>query len=348
MVQPNEVDLNDYLYNYAVDPNNPGSVSASVNKIDKNIKPKYDDEFIVGVDHEVVAGFAIGLAFTYRDANDWRAQYKIGQACDGNVVDLSSCPIIPASAYTRTADKTVTAGGQTYTGFGYSPPADLVDAAGGGVLATNRPNYKTHYKGLEVTLNKRLANRWMSRVAFTWADWTRTYPGAPVVDGHAVPQYGNPTWARGESFLDGDQTAYIAGGSGKANFYTSFKWQVYGNALYQGPWGVDLSGSLWGRQGGLSPYWMRISGGRDGTLSVLADPTVDTHRFANLWDWDLRLSKTFKFGKQPYLTLAAEWFNVANSGTPTVKIVQVDSSSFGRIDEVMSPSIFRIGATFGF
>jgi hypothetical protein len=31
-----------------------------------------------------------------------------------------------------------------------------------------------------------------------------------------------------------------------------------------------------------------------------------------------------------------------------VKIVQVDSSSFGRIDEVMSPSIFRIGATFGF
>jgi hypothetical protein len=354
MVQPNEVDLSDYQYNYAIDPTNPAAVTASVNKIDKNIKPKYDDEFIVGVDHEVVAGFAVGVAFTYRDAGNWRAAATpyyphIAGDCGTNpTVDLSSCPIIPSSAYIKSDPKTVTVDGKTYTGFAYSPPDDLVEAGNSGLLATNRPNYKTHYKGLEITLNKRLANRWMSRVAFTYADWSRSYPGAPVVDGHAVPEFGSPTWLRGESFLDGDQTAYIAGGSGKANFYTSFKWQVYANALYQGPWGLDLSGSIWGRQGGLSPYWMRIAAGADGTLSVLADPTVDAHRFASLWDWDLRLSKTFKFGKQPYLTLAAEWFNVANSGTPTVKIVQTDSSSFGRIDEVMSPSIFRIGATFGF
>jgi Tfp pilus assembly protein PilX len=348
-VQPAEVDLNNLLYYYAVDPNNPGNVASSVNKIDKNIKPKHDDEFIVGVDHELVPGFALGVAFTYRVASDWRQNYRLAADCGpANLVDTSSCPLIPASAYTKNTPKSVNVDGQTYTAYTYSPPADLVDAGNGGLMATNRPNYKTHYKGLEVTLNKRLANKWMARVAVTYSDWTRLYPGAPVVDGRAIPQYGNPTPVQGESFVEGDQVGIIGGGSGKANFYTSFKWQVYANALYQFPWGIDLSGAMWGRQGGLAPRYMRISAGRDGTQNTLATDTIDAVRYDHVWDVDLRLSKTFKFGKQPYLTLAADWFNIANAGTPLVRNRIVDASSFNRIDEVLSPSIFRVSAQFGF
>jgi hypothetical protein len=348
-VQPNEVDLNNLLYYYAIDPAHPANVEASTNKIDKNIKPKHDDEFIVGLDHELVPGFAVGLAFTYRIANDWRANYRLAASCGtADLVDTSSCPLIPGSAYTQNDPKTVTAGGQTYTAYTYSPPADLVAAGNSGFMATNNPTYKTHYKGLEVTLNKRLANKWMARVAITYADWTRLYPGAPVVDGHAIPQYGNPTPVQNESFVEGDQVGIIGGGSGKANFYTSFKWQVYANALYQFPWGVDLSGALWGRQGGLAPRYMRVRAGSDGTLNALAMDTISGVRYDHVWDFDLRLSKTFKFGKQPYLTLAADWFNVSNAGTPLVRIRQVDSSSFNRIDEVLSPSIFRVSAQFGF
>jgi hypothetical protein len=348
LVQPGEVDLGNFLYSYAVDPANPAAVESSVNKIDKNIKPKYDDEFIVGIDHEVGGAFAVGAALTYRTAGDWRRSYRLASVCSGDLVDISSCPIIPASTYTKNAPKTVTVGGQTYTGFTYSPPAALVDAGAGGFVASNRPNYKTHYKGLELTVNKRLANKWMARVAFTYADWTRSYPGAQVVDGHAIPTYGNPTSQQDESYVDGDQVGFIGGGSGKANFYTSFKWQVYANALYQLPGGLDLSGALWGRQGGLAPRYLRIGAGRDGTLNTLGISTIDSVRYNNVWDFDVRLAKTFKFGKQPYLTLAGEWFNVANSGAVLVRIRQADSSSFNRIDEVLSPSIFRVSATFGF
>ena len=51
---------------------NPGSVSAdTVNKIDRDRKPRSDDEFIVGLDRELGASFAAGVAFTYRKGNNW-------------------------------------------------------------------------------------------------------------------------------------------------------------------------------------------------------------------------------------------------------------------------------------
>ena len=50
--------------------------------------------------------------------------------------------------------------------------------------------------------------------------------------------------------MDGDQVALVSGGSGKgALYYTGQKWQFYANALYQLPWGIDLSGTAWGRAG---------------------------------------------------------------------------------------------------
>ena len=141
----------------------------------------------------------------------------------------------------------------------------------------------------------------------------------------------------------------LSGGSGKgALYYTGQKWQIYANALYQLPWGVDLSGTAWGRQGGLKPVFLNIAAGQDGTLAVSGVPTVESERYGDVWDFDLRLAKTFRFGKQPYLTLAAEWFNVANSGQVLIRIRQANAAAYNRVDEVLNPSIFRLGATFGF
>ena len=141
----------------------------------------------------------------------------------------------------------------------------------------------------------------------------------------------------------------LSAGSGKgALYYTGQKWQFYGNALYQLPWGIDLSGSVWGRQGGLKPVFLNIAAGGDGTLAVAANANVDDERYGNVWDIDLRLAKTFRFGKQAHMTFAGEWFNVANSGQVLIRIRQANSAAYNRIDEVLNPSIFRLGATFGF
>jgi hypothetical protein len=340
-VQPDEVDFSNFRYSSGVNLADPGSVSAdTVNKIDRDRKPRKDDEFIVGLDRELGASFAAGVAFTYRKANNWSsATYRFKGACsDPTNPTKATCPLMVASDYTQNAP--VTANG--YTGFTYSPITALASAGRFGNLLTNRDGYSTTYKGLELTLNKRLTNKWMARAAFTYADWTQN------VD-LAVGDNGNPTRRQNDGLVDGDQVSLLSGGSGKGQlYYTGQKWQFYGNALYQLPWGVDISGSIWGRQGGLKPVFINISAGNDGTLQVAGTPTVETERYDNVWDVDFRLAKTFRFGKQAYMTLAGEWFNVANAGTVLIRIRQANSSAYNRIDEVLNPSIFRLGATFGF
>ena len=340
-VQPGEVNFNDFRASSNVNLANPGSVSAdTVNKLDRDRKPRSDNEFIVGLDRELGASFAAGLAFTYRKSDNWTtAQYRFSGACSDPLNPTKgTCPLMQASDYTQNAPVTA----QGYTAFTYSPIAALVTAGRSGRLTTNRDGFSTTYKGLEATLNKRLSNKWMARVAFTYGDWTKNQD-------LLVGENGNPTRIEEDNLVDGDQVALRSGGSGKgALYYTGQKWQFYANALYQLPWGIDLSGTAWGRQGGLKPVFMNIAAGGDGTLRVAATPTVESERYGDVWDFDLRLAKTFRFGKQAYFTLAGEWFNVANSGQTLIRIRQANTASYNRIDEVLNPSIFRLGATFGF
>jgi hypothetical protein len=340
-VQPNELNLNTVLYSSAVNLANPGSVSAdTVNKIDRDRKPRSDDEFIVGLDRELGASFAVGAAFTYRKASNWAdATYRFKGACsDPANPTKASCPLMTAADYTPNAP--VSQNG--YTGNTFSPIPALVTAGRSGNLLTNRDGYSTAYKGFEMTLNKRLSNKWMARVALTLADWTQN------VD-LAVGENGNPTRRQNDNLTDGDQVALLSGGSGKGQlYYTGQKWQIYGNALYQLPWGLDLSGALWGRQGGLKPVFLNIAAGGDGTLAVAANPTVETERYGDVWNADLRLAKNVKVGSRGFVTLSAEWFNVLNSGQTLIRIRQANSTAYNRIDEVLNPSIFRFGASIGF
>ncbi len=85
---------------------------------------------------------------------------------------------------------------------------------------------------------------------------------------------------------------------------------------------------------------------------------MDTNRYDNLWDLDLRLAKTIKMGGAG-LTISAEWFNVFNNDLVLSRYRYANSSAFtatnegaepglGRIEEIISPSIFRFGARFTF
>jgi len=346
-VQPNEVNLNNFLYSYGVNLANPGSATPS-DRIDQDYKPQITNEFVAGIDHELAANFAVGVAYTYRKGTDYAARLWLAGACDLDTATLGSCPVIGTSSYTARAP--VSANG--FTSFTYQPDAALVAAGDGGRIRTNRAGYSTKFNGLELTMTKRLSNHWMSRVAFSWNDWTESWDGTPTT------YYGNPGPTETDPLVQGGQVALYSSNSGKVSFYSSVKWQLYANALWQGPWGLDLSGALFARQGGPYPIDIRTSAGGDGTLNALAVPKVDTNRYDNLWDLDLRLAKTIKMGGAG-LTLSAEWFNVFNNDLVLGRYRYANSSAFidtaagaepglGRIEEIISPSIFRFGARFTF
>jgi hypothetical protein len=349
-VQPGEVNLNDFLYSFNLDPANPGAVESTPNKIDRDLSPKRDHEVVIGLDREIGSNLAIGFAYTWRKANNWTYTPRIGAPCSGEPT-AGSCRIIQPGEYVANAPST----SNGFTAFTYSPPAALVSAGGSGRLLTNAEGYSTTYNGIEFTLTKRLSNKWMSRVAFSWNNWTDSWDGTPYslnADG------GNPTRTENDPLEEGGPVTALSGGSGKASFYSVVPWQLYANALYQAPWGLDVSGALFARKGGVYPVSLRLSGGSDGTNSALATASIDEKTYADLWNFDLRLAKTFKMGSAG-LTLSAEWFNVFNSSTVLSRARYANTAAFtstiagaesglGRIEEVISPSIFRFGARFTF
>ena len=322
-------------YSNGVDPNNPGS-STPINKIDPNYKANQDNEIIVGIDHELATNFAIGAAYTWRKSTNtptWNPR-------DG----------MTRADYKANAPVTVTTPQGTFTGFTYSPnPAKVT----GGVYLTNRPDYHTSYNGLELSLTKRLANKWMMRASFALIDWTEHFDGPNAVQ--------NPTRTQNTAggtqagpYVEGGQVIVKSYGSKTDTFFNS-KWQFSASALYQLPAGFDIAASVLGRQGYPFVAVLRLPAGADGNLRVVATPTVDTNRFDNLWDVDIRLGKKISLGSKTALRISADVFNALNADTVLQRARQVNASStgginraFNRVNELISPRVARIGMRLEF
>jgi hypothetical protein len=229
----------------------------------------------------------------------------------------------------------------------YSPNAAKVAASGGGRILMNRPDYHQGYNGLELTLMKRLSNKWMARAAFSYMDWKEYYDGPAAIQNPTRTDFIADFGVSGPG-VDGGQYAERSSGSGKGDVFFNAKWQFIANALYQLPSGFEVAGALYGRQGYTRPIVVRLSAGADGPLRVLGTPNIDDNRYPSLWNLDLRLAKNFKLGGRSNLLLAADLFNVFNSSTELNRIRQANSSTFNRLDEIISPRILRVGARFSF
>jgi len=331
-VQPGEVRLDRLLYSWNVDPIRPADPTTPVNKVDRSLRSMRDREVVIGLDHELAPGLAIGAAFTWRQGRRFKYSPWLAGPCDGEPT-AASCPIIGPGSYAMNAP--VTANG--YTAFTYSPDPQLVAAGNGGRLTTNRPGYTRRYNGLELTLTRRLSRGFMGRLALSWNDWVEHFEGTPVGGG------GNPGPTRTGPLVDGGQVAR----AGKNDIYSSVKWQLYANAMVQLPWRFELSGAVFGRQGHPYPKFLQLRAGRDGNLQALAQPRVDEDRYRDVWDLDLRFARPVTF-RGATLTLAAELFNVFNSGVVLKRNGNARATVYDRIDEVLSPRILRLGARITF
>lgn len=347
--QAEEVLVDQSLYSYNIDPANPGALQ-SPNRVDRDYGASHTDEIVAGIDHELMPNFAAGFAYTYRHISNLSYLPRLGGSC-GDPPTAENCRIIQPDEYT--AGDPVTEG--DYTVFAYAPDPALVAAGGSGQILTNQPGYAQNFNGFELTLTKRLSNRWMGRVAFSWNLFKQSYDsdvipvngGGNIQGGGSIQlANGNPTPTDRNSLRD-DFVAAQSGGSGRATFYTTPRWQLYANALVQLPWDLELSGAIFGREGQVVPQYIPVPAGADGSLNVLATPTVDARRYDNVWDLDLRLAKVVRLGPTA-VTFSAEAFNVFNSGTVLQRFRNVGSSNFERIDEILSPRIFRFGARLSF
>jgi hypothetical protein len=243
---------------------------------------------------------------------------------------------------------TATGGGRTVQVF--APDQAKVDATGGGRILMNRPDYHSQYQGVELSVNKRLSNNWMARLAFSINDWTEYLDGPNAIQNPTRTDANGPPGGAGDwsgAQVNGGQIAPRSGGSGKGDIFYNARWQINANGFYQLPKGFEIGANLFGRQGYVEPLIISASAGADGTMRVLATPTLDETRYPNLWDLDARFAKTIAL-QRVRLLLSADLFNALNAATTLSANRNLAAASFGTINEIISPRILRVGVKFQF
>jgi hypothetical protein len=336
--QANEVNLNQFIT--AAGGFNPSSPTAvtSPNFLDPNLEAPKTSSIVAGVEREVRPNLAVTANYSYTRTTDLFGNFT-GRITPRTGVTLADYTPGPGFGGTLLD-------GSTYAVSTYIPNAAKIAAGGNGFATTNIPGYSTTYSGLELGLVKRLSNKWMARVGFALNNALEHF-GDPA---GVYDTNGNPTPSLSEPLKDGGQFAPQSGGSGSGNIYINAKWQFNANALYEAPYGIEVSGNVFGRQG--YPYPMFRAGttaalGADSTVNVLVSPQIDTFRYPNLWNTDLRAARQFTFNTVR-LRAIVDAFNVFNANTDLVRNNNVLSPTFNAIAQNLSPRIFRVGLVVGF
>ena len=312
---------------FGFDPANPNAVS-SVQEIDPDYHSNKDNEIVAGIERELAPNLAVSAAYTWRKSTDLTASQLLS-----GYYWYSWIGVNPAEYHRGTP---VTANG--FTAVPYILSDAGVASATGGLLLTNRPGYSRTFNGLEFALNKRLSNKWMARMAFSYNDWTEHFGEGSVFD---------PTKLALDPQIDGGQVVSYGAASGKF-YYVNAKWQTNINALYQLPANFEIAGNLFGRQGYPKPYTLNVdTEGLIGFQAILEEGPIDKSRYPSVWDLDLRLAKNLKLGSGR-LTLAAEVFNAFNSNTDLFRNTDATSNALNRLDEILAPRIARFSARFTF
>jgi len=338
LVQASEVLLDQFITSGGgFNPANPTAVT-SANQIDPNLKAPTTTSAVAGVERELIPNLAVQANYSYTRTTNLFGNFSGAITPRVGVAPGPNGDYGPGPTLTGTLPD-----GTPYSVATFIPILAKVTAGGNGFLLTNVPDYYTDYHGLELGLVKRLSNKWMARVGFAWNNARDHLTSAAGL----YDTNGNPTPTLTEPLKDGGQFAPQSGGSGAGSIYINAKWTVNLNGLYQAPYGIEVSANVFGRQGYPFPLFRQQSLGSDSGFSVLVTPAIDTFRYSNLWNTDMRVARQFK-AQMVNIRLIGDLFNVFNANTGLVRNNNTLSTSFNSLAQNLSPRIFRVGVVIGF
>ena len=151
-----------------------------------------------------------------------------------------------------------------------------------------------------------------------------------------------------------------AAGRTESNVCINASWQFNVNGLYQGPWGLTFGANFFGRQGYPNPYFVSVqTHDVASSTPLILIGKVDTYRYANVYELDLRLQKTFQIGpvtRHPHgRALQRDQRQHRPEQRPERRLLRrreaassMQDPYFNQIIEVQSPRIVRLGLQVNF
>ena len=165
-----------------------------------------------------------------------------------------------------------------------------------GVTLSDRPGATQKYYGVDLSVVKRLSDHWMLRGNFGWNSF-KQYLTPPRSRTRTTCGPGRPELRLGPP----DRRAWQPGIRPKDSVFLNASWQFNVNALYQGPFGHRSRRQLLRPRRAIpNPYYVRTAGRRtppeSTTRYLIQINQLDTYRYDNVYELDLRLAKTFPIG----------------------------------------------------
>jgi hypothetical protein len=239
----------------------------------------------------------------------------------------------------------------------YLPSTNYITAFGSPFWAWRKSNAYNTYMGMDLILTKRLSNRWFANVSFTWQD-ERAYWGDDYWDT-------TNKWANdGKVFTTAVGT--LSGKSVDANMFT--RWMVKFSALYQLPYGFDISATANGREGWKinHGFWLANEAAPNYTAGYWAwiqTQEIVKDSLPTFFMLSLRLEKRINVGTGR-LYLMADVFNVFNSNminraysayigdaiynTSGYQYDSWKNPTYRQYVDMLNPRIWRFGVRFEF
>ncbi len=317
-----------------------------------DLKAPYMHEFILGVDHELVRDFRLGLQFIYKINKNIVEDVDINNGYDPTATDDQGNLIWLPFTFTDPGfdgDWDTTADNQEMTIYALSEDAPIRTYMG-----ANPPEAKRTYTAAVLTFDKRMSNGWQLQGSILYS----------VFKGNTEPTYGA---TEGESSMF-DNPNVMINSYGHVAFDRPFQIKLIGSVML--PMDIVLTGYFQHRSGSA---WRRTIDrvyfpdeiddvSQDSYVGVAAE-TDGTRRNPPYTMIDLRLEKSFTFGDFGKLSLYIDAFNLAGrsgynvNGNPYPRIRYDDdrdppsyanSSTYTDVTSIYGSRSFRIGAKFAF
>ena len=301
----------------------------SSNRIDTDLKHSYEDEFTIGIEHEIGPDMAISATYSNRRGR--------------NLTDSINAAI-PFSAYTPETvidpgpDGTVGTGddGGPVTVFNLNPES----VGNTDLFLTNPedtlPNGETFenssdFHGFEITFSKRFRDRWSAIVSYSYNNTDLLTRGGQF-EGQNNGFFQDPNNlinSRGKSFYDRTN-----------QFKFASTWQL--------PYDLRLSGVIRAQTGQPIARTFVVRGLNQGSVTILAEKMGD-QRLPFVSTADVAISYDIRLGSRGQVRLSPElnMFNIFNSNTETV-VVTSSGGRYLNVDNFLSPRIFRFGVRVKF
>jgi hypothetical protein len=287
--------------------------------IDPNLKAPYSDQFSLGLDHELVNNFSVGVTFLYKKWHDLIGRERSGPQY---------------AAVTR-----------TYTDQRSGQPVvksiellnQINDPANDIVTIKNRSIFHQDYKAFILTLNKRMANNWMILGTYTRS----------ISKGLTTANVASSPYDRQEANIG-------AFGSDPNELINADGFQIDDRphmfkAQYsiQLPWAMQVSGD-WELLTG-KPIFPRVTFGlRQGNVNVFIEPRDgDILRAPTIQLFSVRVQKDFALTGSTRLRLGVDTLDVFNSDSfYNVRTTLATSTLYGQGSTFVPPRRAMLSARF--